>query len=199
MGKNFSKGNSGKRKESDFYATPKSLTREFLKATRLEWYNDCIVSDPCAGTNAIVDVLKEQGFHTNSHDINTDGVDFLKDDTKVDYIITNPPYSLANEFILHAKEVVKRKFAMLLPITYLQGSYRYNNIWLDKEFQLQSLYVFNRFPMLEDTVREDGKFSTGMSCYAWYVWDRFWVGKPEINWLDVDKYVLKKGDLSEHI
>jgi len=196
MGKNFSKGNSNKRKESDFYATPKSLTREFLKATDMEWRKDCSIIDPCAGSNAIVDVLKEYGFMcVQSHDINTDGVDFLSDNTKVDFIITNPPYSLANEFILHAKQVVRHKFAMLLPITYLQGSYRYNHIWLDKQFPLEAIYVFNRFPMLCDTVREDGKFSTGMSCYAFYVWNKNHEGKPEINWIDVDKYVLKKGDI----
>jgi hypothetical protein len=198
MGKNFSKGNSGKRKESDFYATPKSLTREFLKATCSEdvWWKNGITIDPCAGKNAIMEVLQEFGFTpVIAHDINTDGVDFLTDNTLVDNIITNPPYSLANEFILHAKEVVRCKFAMLLPITYLQGSYRYNYIWLDTEFPLASVYVFNRFPMLEGNIREDGKFSTGMTCYAFYIWDRNHEGKPEINWIDIDKYVLKKGDI----
>lgn len=196
MGKNFSKGNSGKRKESDFYETHKSLTREFLGASAWMWDTRKTMCDPCAGGGAITDVLKEIGFpNVVGHDINTDGVDFLTDNTPIDYIVTNPPYTLANEFILHCKEVTTDKFAMLLPITYLQGSYRYNNIWMDSEYPLSDVFVFNRFPLLGVSLREDGKFPTGMTCYAFYVWSKTCDYEPIIHWIDVDKYVLKKGDV----
>lgn len=195
MGKNFSKGNSGKRKESDFYATHYSLTREFLIADG-DWDKGVKISDSSCGEGAIVKVLKEFGFtDIYDKDIIRDGVDFLKDTTPVAYSIMNPPYSLANEFILHAKEVVARKFAMLLPLTYLQGSFRYNSIWLDRGFPLQSVYVFNRFPMLGGELREDGKFPTGMQALCWMVWHRRVTSEPVIRWIDVDKYVLKKGDI----
>lgn len=193
-GKNYSRGNSDKRKESDFYPTPYSLTREFLKADT-DWVKDAKISDSSCGDGAIVKVLEEFGF-TNIYakDFVKDGVDFLQDDTTVMYSIQNPPYSLANEFILHAKKVVLNKFAMLLPLTYLQGSFRYNNIWMDKKFPLESVYVFNRFPMLGDALREDGKFSTGMQALCWMVWSRNANSEPIIRWIDVDKYVLKKGE-----
>lgn len=192
---NYSKGNSGKRKESDFYETHAQLTRRFIDLTAYMWDTSKTICDPCAGKDAIVNVLEE--FYPNGvmkHDINTDGVNFLTDFTPVDYIITNPPYSLANEFILHAKEVVNYQFAMLLPITYLQGSWRYNNIWNDKEFQLHSVSVFNRFPLLGEPLRADEKFSTGMSCYGWYLWVKDHKGAPTIHWIDIDDCILKKGD-----
>ena len=201
MGKNFSRNNSGKRKESDFYATHYSLTREFLLADG-DWDRSLKISDSSCGEGAIVKVLKEFGF-TNIYakDLVQDGVDFLQDITHVAYSIMNPPYSLANEFILHAKEVVSHKFAMLLPLTYLQGSYRYNHIWLDTVFPVESVYVFNRFPMLGVELREDGKFPTGMQALCWIVWNKysepedFCKRGPVIHWIDVDKYVLKKGDI----
>lgn len=195
MGKNYSRNNaSGKRKASDFYETHYPLTREFLTATNSEWMPDKVVSDPCAGNGAITKILDEYGFkNIISHDILTDRVDFLQDTTIVDYVISNPPYSLANEFILHAKEVVRDKFAFLLPLTYLQGSYRYNNIWMDRNFPLASIWVFNRFPMLGVPLREDGLFPTGMQAMAWFLWERTYTGEPTIHWLDIDKYILKKG------
>ena len=197
MGKNYSRNNaSGKRKVSDLYETHYSLTREFLDKT--EWDTSLTVSDPCAGNGAIVMILEEYGFRKIiSHDVLTDKVDFLHNSTPVDYIITNPPYSLANEFILHAKEVVRDRFAFLLPLTYLQGSYRYKNVWMDKEFPLDSIYVFNRFPMLGVPLREDGLMPTGMQAMAWFLWDRTLVGEPVIRWIDIDKYILKKGDKNE--
>jgi len=192
MGKNYSRNNaSGKRKPSDLYETHYSLTWEFLKKTT--WCKSLLMSDPCAGNGAITKVLKGVGFENIiSHDILTDGVDFLRDNTPVQYIITNPPYSLANEFILHAKEVAKEKFAFLLPLTYLQGSYRYNNIWMDIGFPLESIHVFNRFPMLGVPLREDGLMPTGMQAMAWFTWNKKYVGEPTIRWLDIDKYILRK-------
>jgi hypothetical protein len=198
MGKNYSRNNaSGKRKPSDLYETHYSLTREFLKATNLRWATNLTISDPCAGNGAIIKVLQEEGFQNIiSHDIMTDGVDFLQDNTQVDYIFSNPPYSLANEFILHAKEVC-HKFAFLLPLTYLQGSYRYNHIWGDQKFSLESVWVFNRFPMLGVSLREDGLFPTGMQAMAWFLWERTYSSEPTIHWLDIDKYILRKGNKDE--
>jgi hypothetical protein len=191
-GKNYSRGNSDKRKESDFYETPYSLTEELLKADD-DWDFSRLIKDPCCGNGAIVKVLNKYFDTVLSSDL-SDGTDFLADNTCVTYLITNPPYSIANECVIHAKEVVTCKFAMLLPLTYLQGSYRYNNIWMDEVFPLRKAWVLNRYPMLGDPLRDDGKFRTGMQSYIWAIWDKHYKGHPELGWIDVDKYVLKKGE-----
>jgi len=51
--------------------------------------------------------------------------DFLKDDIpeKIDVIITNPPYSLKDKFIERCYQLNK-PFALLLPVTALQGQKR---------------------------------------------------------------------------
>jgi len=192
-GKNFSTNNaSGKRKESDYYATPHELTRRFLDKWNID--KSFLILEPCCGqANAIVRVLQEKGFtNISSHDLNVDGVDFLKYNEKVDYLITNPPYSLAYEFIKKAKEVTDKQFAMLLPLSYLHGKKRYDDIWLDKKFPLKEVILFTRYPMLGYELREDGKLNTGMMVYAFYVWDKNYKGKATIDWIDINDCILRK-------
>lgn len=193
MGKNFSANNLGQRKKADFYETPYSLTRQLLKHENLVGS----ILEPACGDGAIVKILKEwfptesYGYFVDWYDLPTD---FLKDTHIWDTIITNPPFSLAKEFILKAKTLAARKIIFLLPLSYLHGKARYDLIWCDKEFPLARVWVFTRYPMLGDKLREDGKYRTGMMVYAWFVWDKKHKGHPEIRWIDNNEYVLGKKD-----
>ena len=182
-GKNFSTNNTGKRRESDFYETPYSLTRLLLDR---EGMNGSIC-EPAYGNGAIVKVLKEWGY-----DCHFSPSDFLKQTTKYDIIITNPPYSLSQKFILKAKELSRKKIVFLLPLSYLHGKKRFDEIWSDKNFPLARIYIFTRYPLLGEPLREDGKHNTGMMVYAWFVWEKEWKGEPVIRWLDNNEYVLSR-------
>jgi len=49
--------------------------------------------------------------------------------------------------------------------------------------------------MLGESLREDGKYNTGMMVYAWFVWDKTTVDeKPIIEWIDNNSHVLTKED-----
>jgi len=184
-GKNFSGVNLGQRKKSDFYETPYSMTQQFLD---LKLFNvTSRTLEPACGNGAIVSVLKANGFNdVVSYDIEAN---FLIESIKYEQIVTNPPFSLAYEFILKAKEVSER-FAMLLPLSYLHGKKRYDGIYSDNSFALQSVNVFCRYPMLGEKLRCDGKYKTGMMVYAWFVWDKTHSGSAAINWIDNQEYVL---------
>lgn len=191
VGKNFSGNNSnGKRKKSDFYETPYSLTRQFLDATH--WNKTAKTLEPACGNNAIVKVLSENNFtNITAYDIE---IDFLTETNKFEQIITNPPFSLARQFIFKSKEI-SEKFALLLPLSYLHGKERFDTVYSDRKFPLDSVYVFTRYPMLGDKLREDGKYNTGMMVYAWFVWDKNSTNKePVIRWLDNQQYVKGKND-----
>jgi len=150
--------------------------------------------EPACGEGAMVHVLEDY-FSKNLTYYDKD-VDFLKEERKFDYIITNPPFSLASDFILKAKNVANKKFCMLLPLSYLHGKGRFDSIYSDREFfPLKKIHVFTRYPMLGDPLREDGKYRTGMMVYAWFVWEKDYRGEPSIGWIDNHKDVLKKGDL----
>ena len=195
-GKNFSCNNaSGKRKVSDFYETPYALTRLLLRREKLKGR----ILEPACGSGAIVDVLDEFGYNPCYYDLYNGPVelsyDFFDEDFQYDTIITNPPFSKALEFIRKAKTISK-KFIFLLPLSYLHGKERLDSVWADKKFPLKKVYVFSRYPLLEDRVREDGKHKTGMMVYAWYVWEKGYWGKPKIEWLDNNEFVVygKRGE-----
>ena len=191
-GKNFSANNAtGKRKKSDFYETPYTLTRKFLD---VEYFNkNSTVCEPACGGGAITRVLKEhwEDDKVTAYDQETN---FLWETGEYDYIVTNPPFSIAFEFIQRAKLVAKSKFAFLLPLSYLHGKKRFDEVYSDRTYGLEKVYVFTRYPMLGEALREDGKYNTGMMVYAWYVWTNGYSGQPTIDWLDNNEDVLSKMD-----
>lgn len=188
MGKNFS-GNTNKlRSKADFYQTPYALTRRLLEVEKFEGR----ILEPSCGAGAITAILKEAGYKDiTAYDLMLDGKDFLAETRKFDAIITNPPFSLAKEFILKACEVAPR-FAFLLPLSYLQGQARYNEIWSAREI-LEKIYIFTRYPLLSAEIRPDGKYETAMMAYAWYIFDTGHKGTATIHWLDSSEDVVRKG------
>ena len=196
-GKNFSANNAtGKRKKSDFYETPYTLTRKFLD---VEYFNkNSTVCEPACGGGAISKVLNEywEDDKITAYDKETN---FLWDFNDYDYVITNPPFSLEFEFIQKAKQLAKSKFALLLPLSYLHGKKRFDEIYSDRDYGLEKVYVFTRYPMLGEPLREDGKYNTGMMVYAWYVWTNGYSGQPTIDWLDNNEDVLSKKDTLETV
>jgi hypothetical protein len=190
VGKNFSCNNaSGMRKKSDFYETPFSLTRLLLENEDFSKCNSIL--EPACGNGAIVHVLKEYGLKAGITAYDRE-VDFLKEEKKYSCAITNPPFSLAKEFILKAKQVCTTKFAFLLPLSYLHGKERFDLIYSDTKYPLKKVWIFTRYPLLGEDLRADGKMNTGMMVYAWVVWQKRYKGEPTLGWLDNDKYVLRK-------
>ena len=192
-GKNFSANNAtGKRRKSDFYETPYSLTTKFLDVETFD--KSLTVCEPACGAGAISNILKERWEDglVSAYDKETN---FLLETGNYDYIVTNPPFSLAHEFILKAKTVVNKKFALLLPLSYLHGKKRFDEIYSDKEFPLKKVHVFTRYPMLGEKLREDCKYTTGMMVYAWFVWEKGYSDEPTISWIDNNDDVLSKKDI----
>jgi len=187
-GKNFSGNNAlGQRKKSDFYETPYSMTSHLLE---VEDFNKSLtVCEPACGDGAIVKILEKKWDNVVAYDIEKN---FLWETENYDYIITNPPFSLAYEFVQKAKQIATEKFAFLLPLSYLHGKKRYDNIYMDKQYGLKKVYVFTRYPMLGESLREDGKYNTGMMVYAWYIFENHYSGLPAIDWIDNNEDVLSK-------
>ena len=109
-------GAHGVRHKNDFYPTPPECTLaliEFLEKYLLLKRTDTIW-EPACGTYDMVNVFKDEGYSVIASDI-TQGKDYLVTelDDKYDWIITNPPFNLATEFI---KRSIKKKkpFALLL-------------------------------------------------------------------------------------
>lgn len=123
-------GGHGNRKPLDFYPTPPDVTIaliRFLESSGLLFKEDNAFIWECAcGEHGISSVFSQKGYSVFETDIIT-GSDFLKTDMpdKTKWIITNPPFLMAEEFIKRAKSF-DVPFAFLLKSQYWHSRRRYD-------------------------------------------------------------------------
>lgn len=158
-----------KRKERDMYPTPSWCTEMIVE--QIVWGVHPFILEPCSGDGAIVDVIVEKlpSFEITQLDIvHGDDNDFLKFDFKTqkfDFVITNPPFSLAQEFIDKALKVANCVI-MLLPYGFHGSEGRYE-WWTQHEPTAQ--HTLSKRPMFAKN--KDGKWGTDSETYGWLVWD----------------------------
>lgn len=162
------------RKELDFYPTPPAVTKELLKHINII-HGDSILECAC-GDGAISKELRKYSDENNlnlnitSSDIkdygypNTRIMDFLNysvnDLFAFSWVITNPPFNLANKFIEKCYNCLPR-FALLLPVRYVTGKQRMK--WLKSTAFSKEIVI----PYKMDSTGEGKPFME----VAWYVWD----------------------------
>lgn len=190
-GKSFGARTSG----NNINYTHYSLTEQLFEKEHFD--PNATILEPACGHGAMVHVLQKRFRNLHYYDIKPNIVNhqgnFYHEPNKYDYLITNPPYGKeADKFVIKAKEVVRHKFAMLLRTNYLSGQYRHDSGIFDG---LKNVNIFTRMPDLTAPIRKDGKYPTAMIVYAWLIWEIGYKGKPNIDWIDNQKYVLKKRDI----
>lgn len=169
------------RKINDYYPTPPEVTDAILRFLKIN--RKATIWEPACGTGSMTDVMKAHGYNVIGTDINS-GIDFLTcEPVKCDWIITNPPFSLAEQFIRHANEIGV-PFAFLLKSQYWHAARRVN---LFKE--ITPTYI------LPLTWRPDftGQGASLMDM-CWCVWYQ-----PEVNncayYKPLDRQVANDGNL----
>jgi hypothetical protein len=124
-----------------------------------------IVWEPACGTGNIVNLLKRTNQKCIGTDLST-GVDFLESNwptENFDYIITNPPFSLKDQFLKKCYEY-KKPFALLLPITAFDGKERRA---MFKEHGMQLLVL----PKRVDFAFPDGTYKGKPHFFcSWFTW-----------------------------
>ena len=176
----------------DYYATPYQATEMLLDEVKFSGN----FLEPCVGGGHIVDVIKKYYPDECVYGVdlvdrgypNTLVADFLKYDflgQKFDNVVTNPPYSLAQEFLEKSMEVVNDggKIAMFLKIQFLEGAKRRE---MFKKYPPKYIYVFvkRQAPWNNGSpVDEKGKPWSSTMCFAWFVWEKGFTGEPIVRWL----------------
>lgn len=181
--------------ESDFYETPYSLIWELANHTdELKGFSK--FRDPCCGKHNIKTSLESSSldkiFDVSEDDLSINGYDFLDDESKHGFIISNPPFSLFDEFVFHAKAVSEKVAFIGRPDAF--GAYKRNDAGLWKN--LKSCYIFDRKVDYRTPHREDGLFHVGAMVTCWLIWDMSYKGKPSLEVLRVNKYA-KLGPFEE--
>lgn len=180
------------RVQDDYYATPYQATEMLLDEVKFSGN----FLEPCVGGGHIVDVIKKYYPDECVYGVdlvdrgypNTLVADFLTHDfleQKFDNVVTNPPYSLAQEFLEKSMEVVNDggKIAMFLKIQFLEGAKRRD---MFKKYPPKYIYVFSKRqnPWRNGSpIDEKGKPWSSTMCFAWFVWEKGFTGEPIVRWL----------------
>jgi len=167
----------------DRYDTDPVAVRALLKVEKLPQK----IWEPCCGTGNIVRVLRAAGHQVLATDLHARGCpksstrDFLKPAPKfvgvADAVVTNPPYALAEQFIVTALSRVPLVIA-LLRLAFLESDRR--SYLLDTGL-LARVHVFaNRLPMMH---RDgwDGNRASSAIAFAWFVFVRDHAGPAIID------------------
>ncbi len=181
---------------NDKYLTPYSIVQQLIDNIDLD--KSETILEPCASSELTIGkVLRKNGFlsiEENIYDPNDEATDFLTQDRTTECIITNTPYGdkSITAFILKMKQVATKRIIALYPLSILQGIKRYTKIWTDKVFPLKEVLLFVRPPLLTDSVREDDKYLTGMTFYAWFIWEKGYEGAIQFRHINNHSFCLRQ-------
>jgi hypothetical protein len=177
-------GTSAGRPENDFYPTPPEATLALLSKEKFSGS----VWEPACGDGAISKVMETEGYTVKSSDLIDRGYgvaphDFLASDWTADNIVTNPPFTLAQEFVLKSLEATKHKpggkVVMLCKLVFLEGQKRKSFF---ESTPLARVHVFSKRVQFYREGHQ-GKLGTSMMAFAWFVWEHGHEGPPTISWL----------------
>lgn len=172
-----------KGQKDGYYPTPDFITRALL---RLEDLGPSIWEPACgeghmsleleaAGRDVISTDLVDRGFGTPR-------VDFLMERRLLaPEVVTNPPFHLAEEFLLHAVELGASKIVLLLRLAWLEGLER---MAIFKRLPPARVHVSSRrIPFARDG-KDRGKGGSSMVAFAFFVWEAPFTGPTELRWFD---------------
>jgi hypothetical protein len=167
----------GKRVKSDFYPTPISAINNFLDNYKLK---EGVILEPCVGNGNFIKAIRDYGYDNyivaneiesdkinNLEELSVDEIhnsDFLnnKITTYPRTIITNPPFSIAQEFLEKCfEQFPKAEVIMLLRTNFLESKKRYD-FW--QKYPVNRLYVLSQRPSFT------GK-GTDATSYSFFIWD----------------------------
>lgn len=162
------------RRAGDLYITPRWVTEALIpflpSPPRRIW-------EPAAGaTGAIAWPLAAAGFSVVTTDINDpeSPLDFLATaDATADGVVSNPPVSLAQEFIEHALDLSVDFAAMLLRVDFDSAKTR-RHLFADCPIFAGKVVLTRRIRWFEG--------STGSPSYnhCWFIWNWNYQGLPTI-------------------
>ena len=99
-------------------------------------------------------------------------------------IITNPPYKLATEFIIHALSLLPDggRCIMFLKTTFLEGEKRHRLLF--SKYPPQRILQFSKRVLCAKNAEFQKMCKVGSAVsYAWFVWEKGYKGDTTITWI----------------
>ena len=107
---------------------------------------------------------------------------------RFDWVITNPPFRLAEEFTLRALNVAKEGVAILARTVFIESVGRYRNLFEQTPPSLFAQFT-ERVPMVKGRLDRKASTATG---YAWLVWRKAQgATEPKLVWIPPCRKLLE--------
>lgn len=178
------------RQELDYYETDSIAIDRLSKVYEIPKN----IVEISAGNGSLSERLKELGHNVVSWDIiqrdyPLDKVhDFLDiKELPIGYsILTNPPFALSLEFVLHSLDLLEdgQKAIFFLKIQFLESRKRYDKLF--SKYPPKYVYVCTErivCGMNGKFTDDNGKKISSAVCYSFFVWEKGFVGETTIRWI----------------
>ena len=153
--------------------------------------------EPACGAGHMAKVLSEYFCSVSSADAFPYGYGEIRDfltypyeTNAVDWVITNPPFRLAEAFLLRALNVARDGVAILARTVFLESVGRYNSIFRTTPPTIFAQFV-ERVPMVKGRLDRTATTATG---YAWLVWHKSSAAPPQLTWVPPCRKSLERED-----
>jgi hypothetical protein len=179
----------------DDFPTPPWATRALCEYFEFDGFLSC--REPAANRGHMVRPLEEYFSRVNASDLHDYGAGYEVRDylfpeplDPVDWTITNPPFRLAEQFILKAIRESSEGVAVIVRTAFLESVGRYNRLF-SREPPTHVLQFTERVVMHKGKLSADGSTATA---YCWLVWMRGMKG-TQFDWIPpCRKKLERKGD-----
>jgi hypothetical protein len=141
-------------------------------------------------------VLSEYFAEVRSRDIADYGYgeveDYLRCNSseRYDWVITNPPFKLGEQFISRALEMANEGAAFLVRTTFIESVGRYNRLFSQTPPSAFAQFV-ERVPMVKGRLDQSASTATG---YCWLVWYKGEGGATKLVWIPPCRRALERAN-----
>lgn len=157
--------------------------------------------EPACGRGHMSVALADYFREVASYDVFDYGfggvADFLKTkhaDQSFDWVITNPPFRLAEDFIKHAMKIARHGVAMLTRTVFIESVGRYERLFKPNPPSSFAQFV-ERVPMVKGRVDKKASTATG---YGWLVWEKGHPNRTQLVWIPPCRKLLERdGDYQQ--
>lgn len=153
--------------------------------------------EPACGAGHMARVLEEYFRNVHASDAYEYGYGAIRDflvhpleTNSVDWVITNPPFRLGEEFVLKALSVARHGVAILARTVFLESIGRYERIFLEHPPHKFAQFS-ERVPMFRGRLDSKGSTATG---YAWLVWEKSATDAPRLMWVPPCRKALERAE-----
>lgn len=181
----------------DDFPTPPWATRALLEyiISKEQYFEQKSCLEPACGAGHMAKVLAEYFGLVESSDIFEYGFGYKRDylvhpysSGQFDWVITNPPFRLAEDFIHKSLEVARFGVAVLVRTVFIESIGRYNSLFRDIP-PAKFAQFSERVPMVRGRLDKKATTATG---YAWLVWEKGNTAPPRVMWIPPCRKALER-------